>query len=1855
MLQEEKRQATIEALERLIDADDIDDMRVVLEQERELLLSDEADTLLAPFIEQLARSEDRDEKQRSAFFQAMRIMLHQARETGIATAYESFVAAVETQILSVNDALERLIRARTWARVQVVLEQDQELLLTRVAESLLAERLHDAKQRTDEHKEQRIRHLQTVRRLLRLSREKGTAEAIRAMAIRSNNAMADETKVLIELLDIWVRTPTIRKKRRFLEEHLALLVPASEDLLKEGIEIKEYDSKLQRIWRGHLSILRLARESGGSVEAVRHAYVDLAGGFTLDLPPWLEAVEQQLETLEKGGTQTAEQRAELLQAALADAQNEPDLAPPILAELWLKLGDALGSYPQTSQTRAEAVKTYHAALHIYNRDSYPQQYARMYLRLGNLYARSSVGERSANLEQAIACYKRARATVRRALVPALWASIQMDLGNSYLDMVDGDQRTHREQAIGYAIGHFDKALSVYTREAYPQDWARIQNKLGNAYRNRSAGDRQTNQERALACHQEALSVYTREAFPVEWARTQINLGVIFYERLSGERSLNVEHALLAYENALSVFTREAFPAQWAALQRDLSDLFRRRMIGTRRENIEQAIASGRGALEYYQRDTFPLDRAATLLNLGAALIERSHGDVHQNIQQAIICFQEAQTLLDADTQPLLWAMLQMNMGIAYVLLGSLVPDRRETYELALQAAQRALGFFNEETTALQWATCHIALSAAYCFRISGQKNRDLQKAIEHGLLALRIVTSEQQPFEWATVHANLGEAYRQAALYADLRALYGGRAQMQELALEHVELACRVFTREGYPLEYAKARRCLGMLYTDRIMGQQSENLERARQCLSEVLDICQRETFPFDWAIAQILLGNIFLSTQVNRQEAIEAAIACYQRSLEICTPEQHPVQWATNQANLCAAYLSRTDGEQHLNIEQALKHGEAALKVYTREADPPQWADLQKNLGLLYGNRIEGEARVNNTWAIAHCLEALTVYTREEYPWKWASIQFVLSSLYSARVEGQERDNLHRSLRHGQAALEVYTEEDASRARDWALLQVAMAEAYHKLANSATDGNLSQAWQHYNAALRVFTREASPLAWAMIHMDIGKLFIKAADYERAEENRAAAASCFSNALEVYTRQTAPSLWANLQISLAANCCDPLSGEEYRPEGLKQAFTYLQEAGTVFTASTFPAEYRQLQQMLLLYEVQRKNWQGVVQAARNTSLVEKTLLLQSTGVAGSDVLLKTNVGSAPFGAYALLRQNLPIEAVLMLEQGRTRWLASALTRRESYATRIQDPQRRERYTSALKELQYAQNALAHMTTWNPGEYTDNQDFLARTNACAEAQQAFNTVVDEIRAAGDPQDFLDDTVSMEMIQEAAATGGPGHALVYLAALPNVGGFALAMLSPDVESQDQTQLKQGLPRLLALDLPEFTYDLVFDLINREVGGIPGGLAHAQDIDLQRMRSYLRNYTGDETWRDIAQEAEAAVQKYGSGATLMAALLAFTQHADLAPFIDKPYHTLSEEELAIIQFHWVKHFLKLEIEYCQEKLAAPLFTPLVTWLQTLGIGSLTLIPCGYLIDLPLTTLFVDRKKTLGDILPTSIAPSARALLTGKGSRRLRSGVYALGDPRKNLPWGEAEAQRVAKVARLAGLPSRMVVQEKLSREVLRRALREAEVIDLACHGRVYSDHFLQSYVQLAGEDFTLADMLSQQEEARGLRLMILSACQTAIPDVRGAVDEVRSLAAAMLQAGVRAVMATLWPVDDQATYLLVWRFAQEWFPHMSDEPPARALARAQHWLRAATNRELARFVAAHHSPLTEEDNLPAADTQFSLSPAMAFTASRGYRYDLAEARSLIWHEAARHDPDATPYADPIYWAGLQIIGW
>jgi CHAT domain-containing protein len=466
------------------------------------------------------------------------------------------------------------------------------------------------------------------------------------------------------------------------------------------------------------------------------------------------------------------------------------------------------------------------------------------------------------------------------------------------------------------------------------------------------------------------------------------------------------------------------------------------------------------------------------------------------------------------------------------------------------------------------------------------------------------------------------------------------------------------------------------------------------------------------------------------------------------------------------------------------------------------------------------------------------------------------------------------------------------------------------------------------------------------------------------------------------------------------------------------------------------------------------------------------------------------------------------------------------------------------------------------------------------------------------------------------------------------------------------------------RFASLALPTLTEEFVSALIETHLDiseQVTGGFDCAQRGNCHAL---LQNWPGA-TFREQAEALHVACLSKGHTGTLDLAAQFVLSVPELALLVDHTLATMSERSRSLLASTLNHAVLQRELQRCQSALREAALEPLVVWLHEAGMRSLTLVPCGSLAAFPLVGTLLGDGRTLGETLPTSIAPGARALLHEERTISPRTGIYALGNPyptQQNLRWGEAEAFALAELGNSLQQSASVKVQWQATRDWLVEALQTGLVVNASCHGIFDSHNFMRSRLILAHEEeLTLSDMLSYQADLRGLRLLILSACQTAMLDLQGARDEVRSLAAGMLQAGAAAILASLWAVDDRATYLLMVRFALEWFPQMNDEPPATVLANAQYWLRTVTNRELQAW-QANISPLPVSVNDLAKGSETVVGEhvqvktgQLVAVRGRANRFDAAQAQDSIQADAEELAPDACPYADPYYWAGFQITGW
>ena len=127
-----------------------------------------------------------------------------------------------------------------------------------------------------------------------------------------------------------------------------------------------------------------------------------------------------------------------------------------------------------------------------------------------------------------------------------------------------------------------------------------------------------------------------------------------------------------------------------------------------------------------------------------------------------------------------------------------------------------------------------------------------------------------------------------------------------------------------------------------------------------------------------------------------------------------------------------------------------------------------------------------------------------------------------------------------------------------------------------------------------------------------------------------------------------------------------------------------------------------------------------------------------------------------------------------------------------------------------------------------------------------------------------------------------------------------------------------------------------------------------------------------------------------------------------------------------------------------------------------------------------------------------------------------------------------------------------------------------------------------------------------------------LVVLSACETAIPRVTSMANEMLGFPAALLSRGVGSVVASLWAVDDAATALLMGEFHRR----LPAGGTTAALRQAQDWLRTLKAGEAAELL------------LGLRQAPAPVGPRAAALRSR--------LRAL--------PSDALPYAHPYHWAAF-----
>ena len=289
------------------------------------------------------------------------------------------------------------------------------------------------------------------------------------------------------------------------------------------------------------------------------------------------------------------------------------------------------------------------------------------------------------------------------------------------------------------------------------------------------------------------------------------------------------------------------------------------------------------------------------------------------------------------------------------------------------------------------------------------------------------------------------------------------------------------------------------------------------------------------------------------------------------------------------------------------------------------------------------------------------------------------------------------------------------------------------------------------------------------------------------------------------------------------------------------------------------------------------------------------------------------------------------------------------------------------------------------------------------------------------------------------------------------------------------------------------------------------------------------------------------------------------------------------------------------------------------------------GVTLVLCGPIGVVPLHAapwLEAGQPHCLIDDIEVRYAPSAALCGASLQRAAARDGdepaLVALGNPTGDLAAAGPEVEEIAqffsddRVTTAFGAGA--------DRLFLSRHAASATHLHLACHASGALFEADDATLFLADGPVSASDVTALAGGTT--RLAVISACQSGQSEIAGTPDEVFSIATAMLAAGSACSVASLWPVDDLATALLMARLYEELF-HSGCRPP-EALRRAQLWLRDLTPDSETAFLAEHPALAAEFRRRAANDDTPGSRRGRAAGAAHG------------------------PFAHPDYWAPFVAVG-
>ena len=931
------------------------------------------------------------------------------------------------------------------------------------------------------------------------------------------------------------------------------------------------------------------------------------------------------------------------------------------------------------------------------------------------------------------------------------------------------------------------------------------------------------------------------------------------------------------------------------------------------------------------------------------------------------------------------------------------------------------------------------------------------------------------------------------------------------------------------------------------------------------------REVSPVDWSMVMMNLATVYMfRIRGDKAQNLESAIAYYEQSFLVRERNTMPFDWADSMMGLATVYRERIKGDKAANIERAIDIQKQALQIRTRDAMPLEWTASMAELGNAYLDRIKGDRAQNIEAAIDSYLQALQIVTKENMSVKWATITQNLANAYIDRIEGDRSQNLEKAIDACQQSLQVRTRE--SLPVEWAQSMLTLGNTYAKRILGDRKNNLEQARKAYQQAREVITKKANPVVWAGLTGNLANVYRTLSesglsrDREQSSQYIEVSLALYQQSAQVIARADFPVSWSMLMRNIAITYLDRIKGN--KSENIEEAIEFQKRSLEVRTQSDMPIEWAESLSSLAGAYSERLKGSNIENVRKAVDYFQKALEIY-------------------------LPDRLPNDC-----RRTARLLGDLLCSCQRWNDAVEAYQKGLQATEILYQASLLRSS-------QEAELAETDDLFRRAAyAQAKAGQLERAVVtvEQGRARGLSDTLEQDRTDLTALEEIA----PQAYNQYQEAVLN-----LRRLERDERSVSDDVIPNGIERIFRTTSDETAMRESSEAVRQQLRAA---------IDIIREQPGYKRFLMAADWNDV----ERAIQNNQPLIYLIP-----TPDGGLAIVVEK-----DEQEGTQVSSIWLesltvkvqKQLLYGEKEdwhgwfgsYCYQQsdpdqwrnaidcithqLWPTIMGPIVNYLMPKHITKAILVPTSYLSFLPLHAAWTEdsqrptgRRYVLDDIT-FSYAPNARSLDVARAiaQRTLADALLAVGEPQLGgnpLHYASQEIDAVTAYFRR----NITLKQTNATRESVLSALPHANILHFSCHGTSSFKSPLDSGLLLSNNDLlTLRDVLSVQTQ--GIRLAVLSACETGVSGTR-LPDEVISLPAGLLQAGVAGIAASLWSVADMSTMLLIRRFYDYWQQEGFTLPESLRLA--QCWLRDTSSQKKAQYFKQSDPNLYRELILYPAD--------------------------------------------------------